>query len=93
VLFRSDTIALRLVYPLAEAPALAELGVGGGPSLPQRAGQFLWDLINKLKDRLAPKRPPAPSRGAVLAEPQELSAGVAAAASVIRAEGLPPGQP
>jgi hypothetical protein len=94
----ADTIALRLVHPWLESPALAELGVGGETPAVEKVGGFVWGVLNKIKDFLGLSgakqigAPPAAAR-AVLAEPQELSAGVAAAAREIRASGLPPGQP
>jgi Phosphoesterase family len=94
----SKQIEERPMYPLATVPALNELGVVEEPSGVQGVLQGVWDAINRLVDRLplgrrAPPRPVPQKAHAALAEPNELEAGVAAAAGTIRRRGLRPGQP
>jgi phospholipase C len=84
-------IRKRLMDPASASPALEELRDGEGEGW-EGAGEFVWDLINRIVD-LLPFRHRRKPKVAVSKDANELERGVAAAALKIRKKGLPPGQP
>jgi phospholipase C len=81
-----------LTDPLATVPALAELRQGEAEGV-ERAGEWVWEAIDWLADRLPFIHRGKAEKVSIAADANELEQGIAAAAVEIRKKGLPPGQP